>query len=118
MRDGSALLRSGMPTNRPPFHPGEILLKDFLEPMNLSQSELANRLGIPFQRVNQIVRGKRSVTPDTALRLSRLFGTSVDLWLNFQLACDLYEAMHSPNARDIKKIQKIDAKTLAMAATG
>jgi addiction module HigA family antidote len=103
------------PLHRAPSHPGEILSKDFLEPMNLSQSELANRLGIPFQRVNQIVRGRRSVTPDTALRLSKLFGTSVDLWLNLQLACDVYDASHSPNARDIEKIERIDTGKLAAA---
>lgn len=103
------------PLHRAPSHPGEILLRDFLEPMNLSQSELATRLGIPFQRVNQIVRGKRSVTPDTALRLSKLFGTSVELWLNLQLACDVYEASHSANARDIEKIETLNARDRALA---
>ena len=104
------------PLNRTPSHPGEILMKDFLEPLNISQTELADRLEIPFQRVNQIVRGKRSVTPDTALRLSRLFGTTVDVWLNLQLACDVHEAAHSPSARDIEKIKKLDVRKLAMAA--
>jgi addiction module HigA family antidote len=102
-----------VPTNRPPVHPGEVLREEFLEPMGLSQVELADRLGIPFQRVNMIVRERRAVTPDTALRLSRLFGNTVDFWMNLQLACDVYEAEHSPDARSIQKIEK-----LKMAAGG
>lgn len=102
-----------IPTNRRPVHPGEVLREEFLAPMGLSQVELADRLGIPFQRVNMIVREKRAVTPDTALRLSRLFGTTVDFWMNLQLACDVYEAEHSPEARSIRKIKK-----LRMAAGG
>jgi addiction module HigA family antidote len=94
-----------LPKNGPPVTPGEILLKEFLVPLGMSQSELANRLGIPFQRVNQIVKGKRAVTPDTALRLARLFGTTPDLWLNLQMAVDLYAALHSPEAASIKKIK-------------
>ncbi len=98
-----------LPTNRAPSHPGEILREDFLIPMEITQVDLADRLGIPFQRVNQIVREKRSVTPDTALRLARLFGTSVDLWLNLQLAWDLYHAVHSPKAKEIGRIRKFAA---------
>jgi addiction module HigA family antidote len=96
-----------LPTSRAPTHPGEMLLEEFLKPMELSQVELAKRLKIPFQRVNQIIRGRRSVTPDTALRLAKVLGTSVDLWLNLQLAWDLYEALHSPKAREIEKLEKI-----------
>jgi addiction module HigA family antidote len=97
-----------IPTNRPPVHPGEILREDFLEPMGLTQVELAARLEIPFQRVNMICREKRAVTPDTALRLAKLFDTTVDFWLNLQVACDIYEAEHSPDARSIKKIRKLE----------
>jgi addiction module HigA family antidote len=96
-----------IPTNRRPVHAGEILREEFLEPMGLSQVELADRLGIPFQRVNMIVREKRAVTPDTALRLSRLFGTTVDFWMNLQLACDVYDAEHSPEAKSIQKIERL-----------
>lgn len=71
-----------LPTHRAPTHPCEMLLEEFLKPMGVSQVELAKKLNIPFQRVNQIIKGKRSVTPDTALRLARVLGTSVDLWLN------------------------------------
>ncbi len=101
-----------VPTNRAPIHPGEILREEYLEPMGLSQVELARLLDIPFQRVNMIVNEKRAVTPDTALRLSKLFDTSVGFWLNLQLACDVYEAAHSPEAKSINKIAKYQ-----MAAT-
>ena len=67
-----------IPTNRAPVHPGEVLREEFLEPMGISQVELAKLLDIPFQRVNMIVNEKRAVTPDTALRLSRVFDTTVD----------------------------------------
>jgi addiction module HigA family antidote len=96
-----------IPTNRSPVHPGEVLREEFLEPLNLSQVELAKLLDIPFQRVNMIVNEKRAVTPDTALRLSRLFGTTVDFWMNFQMAWDVYEAEHSPEARAINKIERL-----------
>lgn len=97
-----------IPTNRAPSHPGEILREEFLEAIGISQSELAYRLNIPFQRVNQIVREKRSVTPDTALRLARLFDTSVGFWLNLQLAWDLYHAERSPKAKEIQRIRKYE----------
>ncbi len=98
-----------LPTNRAPSHPGEILREEFLIPMGITQVELAHRLEIPFQRVNQICREKRSVTPDTALRLAKLFDTTVDLWLNLQLAWDLYHAQNSPKAKEIERIQKYAA---------
>lgn len=96
-----------IPTNRAPVHPGEVLREEFLEPMGLSQVELAKLLDIPFQRVNMIVSKKRAVTPDTALRLSRLFDTTVDFWTNLQLALDVYEAANAPEARSIQKIEKL-----------
>ncbi len=96
-----------IPTHRAPVHPGEVLREEFLEPMGLSQVELAKRLDIPFQRVNMIVNEKRAVTPDTALRLSRLFDTTVDFWMNLQLARDVYEAANAPEARSIQKIEKL-----------
>jgi addiction module HigA family antidote len=72
-----------------PVHPGEILLKDFLEPLGLSQYRLAKCLSVPPRRINEIVLGKRSVTADTALRLARFFGTSDRFWLNLQASHDL-----------------------------
>jgi addiction module HigA family antidote len=95
-----------IPTNRTPVHPGEVLREEFLEPMGISQVELAKRLDIPFQRVNMIVNEKRAVTPDTALRLSRLFDTTVDFWMNLQVARDVHEAANAPEARSIRKIEK------------
>jgi antitoxin HigA-1 len=73
-----------LPAKRPPTHPGVVLQLDFLEPLSMTQVELAERMGVPFQRVNQIVRQRRAVTPDTALRLAHLFGTTAMFWLNLQ----------------------------------
>ena len=72
-----------------PVHPGEILLRDFLEPFGLSQYRLAKALSVPPRRINEIVLGKRAITADTALRLARFFGTSDRFWLNLQDAYDL-----------------------------
>jgi addiction module HigA family antidote len=94
-----------IPTHRAPTHPGEILREEFLESMNITQMDLAKRLNIPFQRVNQIIGGKRSVTPDTALRLSALLDTTVDFWLNLQMAWDVYHAQHAPAAASIARIE-------------
>ncbi len=68
----------------PPIHPGEVLLKEFLTPMKITQSRLAKETGIGSQTVNEIVQGKRSITPNTALRLSLYFGLSERFWLNLQ----------------------------------
>jgi addiction module HigA family antidote len=76
-------------TKLPPIHPGEVLLVEFLEPMQLSQYALAKAIGVPARRINEIVLGKRAITPDTALRLSRYFGLSERFWLNLQTRYDL-----------------------------
>ena len=76
-------------TTLTPVHPGEVLLEEFLEPMGLSQYRLAKDISVPPRRINEIVHGKRSVTADTALRLSRYFGTSERFWLNLQTGYDL-----------------------------
>ena len=72
-----------------PLHPGEILREQFLEPRGMTQTELARRLAVPYQRVNQIVNRKRAITPDTALRLSRVFGTTPEYWLDLQQRWEL-----------------------------
>ena len=72
-----------------PVHPGEILLADFLEPLNLSQTRLAKEIKVSPRRINEIVLGKRAITADTALRLSIFFGTTPDLWLNLQSQFEL-----------------------------
>jgi len=77
------------PKNRLPSHPGEILLEEFLIPMNLSQVTLAKHLGIPIQRVNEIVKGKRGITPETAWLLSQAFGNTPEFWMNLQVTYDL-----------------------------
>lgn len=87
-----------VPTDRPPTHPGEMLLEEFLEPLGMTQTELAARIGVPFQRINSLVNGRRAMTPDTALRLSRVFGTSPDFWMNHQLRWDLYHAQRHAQA--------------------
>lgn len=84
-----------IPTHREPTHPGEILREEFLEPMGLTQQELADAIHVPFQRVNEIVRGRRAMSASTALRLSRYFGTSAGFWMNLQLRYDLYKTERS-----------------------
>lgn len=73
----------------PPVHPGEILIDEFLSPLEISQYRLAKDIGVPPRRINEIVHGKRSVTADTALRLARYFGTSEPFWMNLQSHYDL-----------------------------
>ena len=72
-----------------PIHPGEILMEEFLKPMSISQYRLAKDINVPARRINEIVQGKRSITPDTALRLSRFFGLSERFWINLQARYDL-----------------------------
>ena len=76
-------------THLPPVHPGEILLEEFLRPLEISQYRLAREISVPPRRINEIVRGSRSITADTALRLARYFGTSERFWLNLQTRYDL-----------------------------
>lgn len=84
-----------LPLKRPPTHPGEVLLKEFLEPLGVTQTSLASALGIPIQRINTLINGKRGVTAETALLLSRFFKNSPEFWMNLQARCDLYEAERS-----------------------
>jgi addiction module HigA family antidote len=73
----------------PPVHPGEVLLEDFLKPLGISQYRLAKEMNVYPRKINEIVHGNRSITADTALRLSRYFGTSAELWMNLQALYDL-----------------------------
>ena len=84
-----------IPTNRTPTHPGEMLLEEFLTPMSLTQRELANAIHVPYQRINDLVNGRRGVTPSSALRLAKFFGNSPDFWMNLQLRWDLYFVQQS-----------------------
>ena len=81
-----------IPKHRIPTHPGTILLEEFLEPIEMSQVELARRMGVPIQRVNTLVNGKRDVTAETAILLARVLKTTSEFWMNLQVALDLYKA--------------------------
>jgi len=83
-------------TKRKPVTVGTILVEEFLEPMALTQSELAERSGLPRKHVNELCRDRRAVTADTALILSRVFGNSADFWLNTQRRTDIWEALNTP----------------------
>ena len=85
-----------------PLHPGEILLEEFLKPLNLSQNKLALQLRVPARRINEIVLGKRRITADTALRLARFFGNSAEFWLGLQTDYDL-DIAHDELAEQIKR---------------
>ena len=104
-RDG--LVTRRLPTERPPTHPGEMLLNEFLEPLGVSQSAFAIRLGVSFPRLNEVVRGKRGVTPDTALRLARVTGMSADFWLGLQQDWDLWHALRGEGAEAIQALQPL-----------
>ena len=97
-----------VPSDREPTHPGDMLLNEFLAPLGMTQRELANAIHVPYQRVNEVVRGRRGVTPSTALRLSRLFGTSPDFWLSLQLRWDLYHAQRA-EADQLERIRPLAA---------
>ena len=81
--------RSAVPRKLPVIHPGEILLEEFLNPLRISQYQLAKDISVPPRRINEIVHGQRSITVDTALRLARYFGTSPEFWLGMQTTYDL-----------------------------
>ena len=87
-----------IPKHRPPTPPGEILLEEFLKPMRLTQTALAQKMSVPLQRMNTLINGKRAVTADTALLLSEIFGTSPEFWMNLQAQCDLYNARRRRDA--------------------
>ena len=99
-----------IPTDRVPTHPGEMLLEEFLKPMGLSQQELAEAIHVPYQRVNEIVNGKRGMTPSTALRLARYFAYTPGFWMNLQLRWDLYHAQAS-EAETLDSISPLARKT-------
>ena len=93
-----------MLTTRKPVSVGEILTTEFLEPMGLTQGQLAKAMGVPRKHVNELCTDRRAVTADTALILARVFGNSADFWLNVQRRVDLWEAMNTPKRR--KRIER------------
>ena len=92
-----------------PIHPGEILLEEFLKPMGLSQNQLANDIGVPPRRINEIVHGKRRITADTALRLARYFKMSPQFWLGLQMDYDLDIEEDKLSKRIIKEVRIYEA---------
>ena len=83
-----------------------MLLEEFLKPMKMSQSDLAKKIHVPYQRINELVNGKRGITPATALRLAKFFGMSAGFWMNLQLRWDLFHAQRA-EAEELKRIRKI-----------
>jgi antitoxin HigA-1 len=92
-----------IPTHRPPTSRGEMLREEFLEPLGLTQQQLADGLGISYQRVNELINNKRRITTSTALRLAKYFNTSADFWLNLQRANDIYRVL----AKEAQQIEQI-----------
>ncbi|HXE05817.1 MAG TPA: HigA family addiction module antitoxin [Bryobacteraceae bacterium] len=86
-------------TKRKPVSPGEMLVEEFLTPMGLTQSALAEAMGVPRKLVNELCNGRRALTADTALMLARVFGNSAEFWLNTQRRTDMWEALHTPRRR-------------------
>lgn len=93
-----------IPTHRAPTHPGEMLLEEFLNPMGVSQRQLADALHVPYQRINELINARRGMTPSTALRLAKFFGMSADFWMNLQLRWDLYQTWQT-EAQELKSIR-------------
>ena len=96
-----------LPKNRRPTHPGKVFEEDFLIPLGITQKEAAKRLRISYPRMNEIVNGKRTVTPDTALRLGRFTDTEPEFWLNLQQAVDLWDAIHSDESAELREIEPL-----------
>lgn len=101
-----------VPTHREPTHPGQMLLEEFLDPMGLTQRDVADAIGVPYQRVNELVNRRRGVSPSTALRLSKLLGTSADFWLNLQQRWDLFHAQRT-EAKALRKIKRVRRSSAA-----
>ena len=101
------LVQRRLPTHRPPTHPGEMLLEEFLRPLGISQSAFAVQLGVSFPRLNEVIHAKRAVTPDTALRLAQVTGMSADFWLGLQQDWDLWHALRSTEAVAIARLKPL-----------
>jgi len=102
-----------VPKNREPTHPGQMLVEEFLDPMQITQRELAEAIHVPYQRINELVNGKRGITPSTARRLGRFFAVSPDFWLNLQVRWDLYRA-HIKEGKELDTIQDYRHRKRAM----
>jgi len=96
-----------IPKNRAPTTPGEMIQEEFLSPLHMSQAELARRMAVPTNRISQLIRGERSMTAETALRLEAVLGVSAQTWLNLQTACDLYKAQKLKPAKGLKLLEEL-----------
>lgn len=105
-----------IPTHHRPPTPGEILSEDFLKPIAMTQRDFADRIRISLPRLNEIINGKRGVTPDTALRLERATGMSASFWLNLQQIVDVFDARRSPTAKDIRKIRPLKELSIGISS--
>ena len=106
---GNTTAKGRLPRNRPPTHPGEMLLEEFLKPLAISQVDFAAKLGVSFPRLNEIIKKRRGVTPDTALRLGRVLGMSAEFWLGLQLDWDLWNAMRSAGYSKIEQLRPVQS---------
>lgn len=104
-----------IPKYRVPTHPGEMLAEEFLKPMGLTQRQVAEAIHVPYQRVNEIINGRRGMTPSTALRLERFLGMSAGFWMDLQLRWDLYHAQED-EAQELKAIKPCRAAKRAHSA--
>lgn len=98
-----------LPKNRKPTHPGEILKYEFLGPLQLTQQQLADSIGVTRVRINELILGKRSITPDTAFRLAKFFNTTPDFWMNLQINVDMWETFKARNS-EYEQITPIETK--------
>ncbi|MGD0053358.1 MAG: HigA family addiction module antitoxin [Vulcanimicrobiaceae bacterium] len=96
-----------IPTHGRPTPPGEMLLKEFLEPLGIQQKDFAERIGVTPARLNEIIKGRRAVTVDTAMRFARATGMSSDFWLRLQLMGEMYDAEHGKAAKEIRRIRPL-----------
>jgi antitoxin HigA-1 len=103
------MTRFNLPESRPPTHPGEMLLEEFLRPSGVSQAEFAERIGVSYVRLNAVVNGRRGVTPDTALRLERATRMDAAFWLDLQTRWDLWHALRSPATGELDAIERLPA---------
>lgn len=92
-----------LPKNRRPTHPGEIIRHEYLEPLKMTQQQLADAIGVSRVRINEIILGKRSITPDTAFRLAKYFNTTADFWVNLQINVDMWDTFQT-NKNEYEKI--------------
>jgi len=104
---GERFVARRLPRERPPTHPGEMLLEEFVKPLGLTQTALAARLRVSYPRLNELIHGRRGVTPDTALRLARVVGMSADFWLGLQLDWDLWHAMRAESSAEIANLEPL-----------